>query len=1297
VGAAAGVLANDTDAENDPLTARLVSGPAHGTLTLNADGSVRYTPAAGFNGVDSFTYQVSDGQMTSDPVTVTLIVNDAPVVTSGNLFVVPQAIDEGGFVELTGTFGDANAQAHTVTIDWGDGSTPDTLSLPTGVRVIPSTRHTYSDNPSGGSTYHVTVTVDDGFASGSAGLDVTVNNVAPTLAPMPDVSINQGDTLRSTGSFLDPGADTWTGLVDYGDGSGAQPLALNADGTFVLDHVYDEGGEYTVTLSVSDDDGGVGTVTQTVTVNGSLVVHAGPNASLREGDTLTRTGSFSGSPGDTFTATVDYGDGSGVQPLALNPDQTFALSHTYADNGNFTVTVKVTNQAGLSSRSRFTAAVSNAAPVVALGSAVTLNEGDALTRGGSFTDPGADSPWTSTVDYGDGSGVRPLALNLDRTFTLSHTYADNGSYTVTVRVRDKDGGIGTATLTVVVNNLPPAVFVPATASLSEGQTLVTGGSFTDVPADTWTATVDYGDGSGVQSLALNADRTFALSHRYANDGSYTVTVRVTDDDGGVGSAVSIVSVSDVAPGVNPGGDVTINEGDTLTAAGSFTDPGADTWTATVDYGDGSGVQPLTLNPDHSFQLSHVYRDDGAFTITIAVRDSVGLVGTGTRDVTVRNVNPAVHVGNDITLNEGDTLGSAGAFTDPGADSWTATVDYGDGSGAQPLALNPDRTFALSHRYRQDGNYTVTVRVTDDDGGVGTAQFRANVANVPPAVALAAEVTLRAGDALTTPGSFADPGADSWTATVNYGDGSGVQPLPLNADKTFTLNQAYARDGDYSVTVTVRDGGAVPGVGQLRVHVVAVDPTVTLGGPVVLNEGDSLVTGGSFFQPGATAWSATVDYGGGPLPLDLLPDHNFRLEHRYPRFGTFQVTVTVTDQDGRAGSAVLPVRVNNVPPLVRAGGNATLFEGEAFATNVSFQDPGLNTWSATVDYGDGSGRRPVALDGKRFSLAHDYARNGVFTVSVEVADDGGGVGRDVVLLTVVDLPPVLQAAVNWTVGSKGIYVARGLAYDAGRQPVTVAVDFGDGTPAQRVVPGSDRTFTLTHAYAQSGTYQVTIQAQDQDGAVTRAGFTVVVNPTPQSGPTVVVPDLTEQHVAYAEPEAPQPVSSTDETDIVFASFTELAGAPSAGDGLGGGRPASMTDEGDDLFWPWLERKHPYPASPRHPIRGVGDEKDFPDDFWGARELPRPGVATARAASDATPAGSVAVETIPAERADQKVSDGQQPSDQAPVSGQAVQSNTAADRTERPAEGSWWQVLAGCLLAVGGLLGIRSRRRKDREAE
>ncbi|MEG4409167.1 cadherin-like domain-containing protein, partial [Microcoleus sp. MON2_D5] len=76
-----GVLINDTDPENDPLTAILVTNPATGSIAFNANGSFSYTPNAGFAGTDSFTYKANDGKADSAIVTASIIVNNPPTPT----------------------------------------------------------------------------------------------------------------------------------------------------------------------------------------------------------------------------------------------------------------------------------------------------------------------------------------------------------------------------------------------------------------------------------------------------------------------------------------------------------------------------------------------------------------------------------------------------------------------------------------------------------------------------------------------------------------------------------------------------------------------------------------------------------------------------------------------------------------------------------------------------------------------------------------------------------------------------------------------------------------------------------------------------------------------------------------------------------------------------------------------------------------------------------------------------------------------------------------------------------------
>ncbi|MHC5112629.1 MAG: PKD domain-containing protein, partial [Planctomycetota bacterium] len=261
----------------------------------------------------------------------------------------------------------------------------------------------------------------------------------------------------------------------------------------------------------------------------------------------------------------------------------------------------------------------------------------------------------------------------------------------------------------------PQVDAGPDATIDEGDTFVSAGSFTDPGDDTWTATVDYGEGAGPQPLALNPDGTFALDNTYENDGVFVVTVTVSDDDGGVGSDSATVTVDNISTlAVDAGPDATINEGDTFVSAGSFTDPGASSWTATVDYDEGAGAQSLALNPDKSFALGNTYEENGVYTVKVTVTGDDGGVDSDSAQVTVLNVAPLVDAGPDQTVNQGDPVHFNGSFTDPGTeDTHTIVWNFGDGSPPVTGTMTP------GHTYTGGGIFTVTVTVTDDDGGVGS--------------------------------------------------------------------------------------------------------------------------------------------------------------------------------------------------------------------------------------------------------------------------------------------------------------------------------------------------------------------------------------------------------------------------------------------------------------------------------------------------------------------------------------------------------------------------------------------------
>lgn len=185
----------------------------------------------------------------------------------------------------------------------------------------------------------------------------------------------------------------------------------------------------------------------------------------------------------------------------------------------------------------------------------------------------------------------------------------------------------------------------------------------------------------------------------------------------------------VAPMISPLPNKIILPGDTYTSSDSFSESGASSWTATVDYGDGSGVQPLTLT-GMTFSLKHQYNISGIHTVTVSVTDDRGVTGTGTAAITVNNINPSL-----VTINapSGSVLvntyiSASAGFTDPGIlDTYTAVWDWGDGNTTTETATESSSTgsgyISSSHAYATTGVYSITFTVTDKDGGQGTSTFQ----------------------------------------------------------------------------------------------------------------------------------------------------------------------------------------------------------------------------------------------------------------------------------------------------------------------------------------------------------------------------------------------------------------------------------------------------------------------------------------------------------------------------------------------------------------------------------------------
>jgi hypothetical protein len=227
-----------------------------------------------------------------------------------------------------------------------------------------------------------------------------------------------------------------------------------------------------------------------------------------------------------------------------------------------------------------------------------------------------------------------LSLNSGNVYIVMEDY-NTGQEWLSQSVSDLFSGspTPTPTATPTPTNQPPVVDPISNATINEGATYSASGSFTDTDSTSWTATVDYGDNSGTQSLILSGTN-FSLSHVYQDNGTYTVTISVTDNQGATGTGTATITVNNVAPTVGtitaPSSPVLVNTA--MTASANFTDPGVlDTHTASWNWGDGNTTTGTVTesNGSGSVSNSHTYTATGVYMITLTVTDKDGGVGTST--------------------------------------------------------------------------------------------------------------------------------------------------------------------------------------------------------------------------------------------------------------------------------------------------------------------------------------------------------------------------------------------------------------------------------------------------------------------------------------------------------------------------------------------------------------------------------------------------------------------------------------------------------------------------------------------
>jgi hypothetical protein len=210
------------------------------------------------------------------------------------------------------------------------------------------------------------------------------------------------------------------------------------------------------------------------------------------------------------------------------------------------------------------------------------------------------------------------------------------------------------------------------------------------------------------------------THSYLTEFSGNVTLKVTDNDGGTGTDIaSVTIISANRPPIADAGDLySGSEGSpvTLNASDSH-DPDGSISLYEWDF-DGDGTFDASSS---SPQIQHTWPDDFDSNVNLRVTDNDGLISIATAQVTINNVAPVVEAGPNQINSLGNAVAVNSTFTEQGTlDTHTALIDWGDGKTDVGLVsgTNTSGLVAGSHQYLVSGDYLVTVKVTDKDGGVG---------------------------------------------------------------------------------------------------------------------------------------------------------------------------------------------------------------------------------------------------------------------------------------------------------------------------------------------------------------------------------------------------------------------------------------------------------------------------------------------------------------------------------------------------------------------------------------------------
>lgn len=1080
---------NATDVDGDSLSWSIAAPAASGSAAVSA-GVVSYTPAAGYNGSDSFTVAVTDG---TDTVTVQVNVtvtaeNDAPVIDQASAS-ISTSEDTQGSVTLSASDPEGTSLNWTISSAAANGVA--NVSASGVVTYDPALNFNGSDS--------FTVMVSDGDLNDTRVVNVVVSAVND--AP----EITEGETASLSTDEDNMGSVTLNATDFEGDTINWSIQSQASDGTAVVSGT---GTSQTVNYTPAADFNGTdsfvvaiddGTDTDSIIVNVTVVA-------ANDAPVITSTEVTTATEGEAYQYTVAANDVDGdalTFSLTEAPEGMVISGSTInwtPENGVETSNVTVTvADATAEATQSFTIVVTpvNDAPAITSSAVTSATEGSEYTYQVVAEDIDSTELTYSLTEAPEGMTISGN--------TMSWTPA-NGAESANVTVEVSDGSLSDSqsfTITVSATNDAPEIDQGAVTVLTtdEDTSTTLNLTATDVDSESLTWRISAASENGSASV----DASGVVSYEPAADfnGSDSFEVEVSDSEltDSIVVSVTVNPVAD-APVIAEGASAsrTTNEDQPLTFALNASDVDSATinWSISGAASNGSATvsgtgttQSVNYVPNQNFNGTDsfvVQVSDGSLNSTIAVT------------VTVNAVNdlPEITSIAPVVATEGELYTYLPTATDVEGDALTWNV------GTAPASMTVNPATGELNWTPAEGVTSADVTLLVNDGGTNVTQaFTITVAAVnnapvitegdtasvtmsedgaPTAFALVLNATDsdHAGTELTWSVSAA---AGNGTATVS---GTGLsKTVNYSPDAGFSGSDSFTvqvSDGELSdsiiVNVTVEAVNAAPVIDQGDTTAMTLDEdgTQTLALSATDSDGDSL------------SWSVASAAERGGVNVDTnglvtyVPVADFN--------GSDSFTVQVSDSE-LTDSITVSVTVNpvNDVPVITEGASVTLEVNEDSSDSVTFTATDADNDPLTWSISSGAVEGIVTQTGSEFSYAPAADFNGSDSFVVQVSD-GTATGTSTVNVTVIavnDAPVVTSAPVT-TASEYQVYAYDVTATDAEGDAVSYSLNTA---PTGMTMSAAGEIRWIPES---AGTYSVVVNATDGSDAGTQS-FDITVNAEP----------------------------------------------------------------------------------------------------------------------------------------------------------------------------------------------------------